>query len=81
MGSPWWCPVNGPSESEGGLVKYAGTVFNQRAGCRCSLFLCKQAPVDLGPGTGHHQGRGLGQSAAQGDRKPGMLMANIHENH
>jgi len=20
MGSPWWCPVNKPSDSEGGLV-------------------------------------------------------------
>ncbi|MFO7913418.1 MAG: hypothetical protein R6V15_14755, partial [Desulfotignum sp.] len=61
----------------GGLVKNAGMVFNQRMGCRTSLFACKPAPADLGPGTGHHQGRALGQPAAQSDRKPGMLMANI----
>jgi len=63
--------------SGGGLVKFAGTVSNKRTGCHSPLFLCKQAPVDLGPGTGHHQGRSLGQSAAQSDLKPGMLMANI----
>ncbi len=45
----------------GGLVKDAGMVFNQRTGCRASLFVCKPAPADLGPGTGHHQGRILGQ--------------------
>ncbi|MFO7912706.1 MAG: hypothetical protein R6V15_11145, partial [Desulfotignum sp.] len=61
----------------GGLVKNAGVVFNQRTGCRTSLFVCKPAPADLGPGTGHLQGRALGQCAAQGDQKPGMLMANI----
>ena len=61
----------------GGLVKDAGMVFNQRTGCRTSLFVYKPAPADLGPGTGHHQGRALGQRAAQSDRKPGMLMANI----
>ena len=61
----------------GGLVKDAGMVFNQRTGCRTSLFVCKPAPADLGPGTGHHQGRALGQRAAQSDRKFGMLMANI----
>ncbi|MFO7913962.1 MAG: hypothetical protein R6V15_17540, partial [Desulfotignum sp.] len=61
----------------GGLVKDAGMVFNQRTGCRTSLFVCKPAPADLGPGTGHHQGRALKQRAAQSDRKPGMLMANI----
>jgi len=30
----------------------------------------------IGPGTGHYQRRGLKQSVAQSDRKPGMLMAN-----
>ncbi|MFO7910679.1 MAG: hypothetical protein R6V15_00795, partial [Desulfotignum sp.] len=61
----------------GGLVKDAGMVFNQRTGCRASLFVCKPAPADLGPGTGHHQGRALKQRTAQSDRKPGILMANI----
>jgi len=77
MGSPWQSFVNGPSEPEGALVKYAGMVFNQRAGCRIILFLWKQAPVDLGPTTGGCQGQGLGKGAAQSDRKPGMLMVNI----
>ncbi|MCA1786525.1 MAG: hypothetical protein LC657_11160, partial [Desulfobacteraceae bacterium] len=27
----------------GGLVKYAEMVFNQKAGCRTSLFFCKEA--------------------------------------
>jgi len=55
--SPWRGTVNGPSEPEGPGRK---TKQQSHAWQPCSGFLTvrlKPAPADLGPGTGHRQGR------------------------
>ena len=59
----------------GGLVKIA---WNIHASTGCTLFAekaahCERPPQDLGPGTGHHQGRGHGQRAAATIENPGCL--------
>ncbi|MCA1792853.1 MAG: hypothetical protein LC660_03090 [Desulfobacteraceae bacterium] len=63
----------------GGLVKHVGVlpVREWIAGFHYSHET--RPPQGLGPGTGHHQGRGRRQRATANDRKPGLLIASIQD--
>jgi nickel transport protein len=67
--------------AEGGLVKSAGMVVNQRAVCRTSLFLRKTGPRRVSGRAQDTTRGGVWKSAVQNNRKPGLLMANIQMKH
>ena len=59
MGSPWWYPVNGPSEPEGAWYNIAGLLAVREWIALYHYSHGTWPPQGLGPGTGYHQGRSL----------------------
>ncbi|MCA1759459.1 MAG: hypothetical protein LC658_06795 [Bacteroidales bacterium] len=84
MKSPWWCPVHGPSEPKGAWYDIPGWFsFRERVDVRNCPY-ANTPPEDLGPGTGHHQGRTSDQDTSvcyqdtsRDNSKTGERMANM----